>query len=143
MTDFIPSSAPLDGDATDRSSIPAPTHEPHQWGAPLGSDTVRTGPSTGPANDLAQHGSVHYPRRSLAIMALVMSVMGFFCFGITGLLGVLMARSDIHWIENGATDRRYYALAQAAFIIGMIGLLLWAVLIGILGVLLFVSSAST
>jgi len=161
MTDFIPPTAPRDpprtfddtapsGPSTGLSgtsplglpgqSVPPPTHDPPEWGAPL--STPQDAP-TSPSG--ASHLGIaaiqpRYPRRSLAIMALVMSVMGFFCVGITGILGMLMARSDLHWIENGATDRRYYPLAQAAFIIGMIGFLLWAVLLSAVGLFYFAAS---
>lgn len=153
MTDFIPPADPQDSSQSlplpqadqpltrPSSSEAPPLLTPREWGAPgphLGAPT-RSGRKVGgstPTGPPPVHLAPRYPRRSVAIVALTMAILGFFCAGITGIVGMLMARSDLHAIENGTTDPRYHDLAQAAFIVGLISFLLPALVIGFIAVLL-------
>jgi hypothetical protein len=65
-----------------------------------------------------------YPRQSIAVAALALSILGFLCAGIPSLFGMIMGRLDINAIESGLTDPRNHSIAQAAFIVGLIATLL-------------------
>jgi len=118
MTDFIPPSNPQDH-----------TRQIHEWGTrPERDPRIQIArPDSQKATDGSPPVTYHeprYPRRSLAVTAMIFSVLGFVSFGILGIVGIFLARSDLTWIENRATDPRFHDLAQAAFVVGLISVLL-------------------
>jgi uncharacterized membrane protein YeaQ/YmgE (transglycosylase-associated protein family) len=72
-----------------------------------------------------------YPEQSKATTALVLSIFGLLCCGILGIVGAIMANTEKQAIAAGRRDVSNQGMAQAAFIIGIVGAVLWVIGIGI------------
>lgn len=66
-----------------------------------------------------------YPENSQATTALVLSILGVLCCGILGVVGLVMANTEKQAIAAGRRDPANQGMAQAAFIIGIVGVALW------------------
>ena len=67
-----------------------------------------------------------YPENSQATTALVLSILGVLCCGLAGIAGVIIANNEKQAIAAGRRDPTNSGMAQAAFVIGIIGVTLWA-----------------
>lgn len=72
-----------------------------------------------------------YPEQSKAGWALGLSILGFFCCAITAIVGLVMGRNEMKAIDEGRIDPRSRGVAQAAFIVGIVVVSLFAVFIGL------------
>lgn len=66
-----------------------------------------------------------YPEKSQATTALVLSIFGLLCCGILGVVGTIMANTEKQAIATGRRDPANQGMAQAAFVIGIIAIVLW------------------
>lgn len=66
-----------------------------------------------------------YPEKSQATTALVLSILGVLCCGILGVVGAVMGNNEKQAIAAGRRDPSNQGMAQAAFIIGIVGIVLW------------------
>lgn len=66
-----------------------------------------------------------YPENSQATLALVLSILGVLCCGILGIVGLVIANNEKQAIAAGRRDPTNQGMAQAAFIIGIVGIALW------------------
>ena len=66
-----------------------------------------------------------YPEKSQATTALVLSIFGLLCCGGLGVVGAVMANTEKQAIASGRRDAANQGMAQAAFIIGIVGAGLW------------------
>jgi uncharacterized membrane protein YeaQ/YmgE (transglycosylase-associated protein family) len=69
--------------------------------------------------------SAAYPEKSQATTALVLSIFGVLCCGILGVVGAIMANTEKQAMAAGRRDASNQGMAQAAFIIGIVGAALW------------------
>ncbi len=75
-------------------------------------------------------GQVRYGD-SNANTALGLSIAGILCCGPLAIAGLIMGRSEVQAIDRGSGDPTKRGTANAAFIIGVIAVVIWAlVLIG-------------
>lgn len=114
--------------------------QPSPWG-----DPTAPAPWSDPAHQAPQqygsepypygaHGSgwpgpyavPHYPKSSQATTALVLSIFGLLCCGPLSLVGMLMGRSEVKAIGRGEIDPTNHGTAQAGFIVGLVGTIIWA-----------------
>ena len=80
-------------------------------------------------------------RRGQAVAALVISILGLpFCCGPLSFVGLVMGRAEMKTIDRGAGDPSQRGMAQAAYIIGIIGAVLF--LLSVLGYALLVLLAA-
>jgi ABC-type Fe3+ transport system permease subunit len=70
-----------------------------------------------------------YPEKSQATTALVLSILGLLCCGILRVVGAVMGNTEKQAIAAGRRDASNQGMAQAAFIIGIIGAALWVLAI--------------
>ena len=68
-----------------------------------------------------------YPEKSQATTALVLSILGVLCCGIAGIIGLVIANTEKQAIAAGRRDPANAGMAQAAFVIGIVGVALWAI----------------
>jgi uncharacterized membrane protein len=66
-----------------------------------------------------------YPEKSQATTALILSIFGLLCCGILGVVGAVMANTEKQAIAAGRRDASSQGMAQAAFIIGILAVVLW------------------
>lgn len=138
MTDYIPPPDIPPDSGREPDSRPASNQPPlvdSSWGrapqTPFPSSSQD--PATGWAAQSIQYQPMPgYPRQSIAVTALFLSILGFACCGFPSLIGALMGRLDINAIESGQTDPHNHSLAQAAFIVGIIGFIVWLCSVGFL-----------
>jgi hypothetical protein len=84
-------------------------------------------------------GGVPAPR-SQAVTALVLSILGLpFCCGPLSFVGLFLGRSEMKAIDRGAGDPSKRGLAQAAFVLGIIGAAFFV--LSVVGYLLVVTLA--
>jgi TRAP-type C4-dicarboxylate transport system permease small subunit len=76
-----------------------------------------------------------YPEQSQATTALVLSILGLLCCGILGVAGLIMGNTERKAITEGRRDPVNQGTAQAAFVVGIVAVVLWS--ITILGWLVF------
>lgn len=84
------------------------------------------------------HGMPEYARKSRAKIAVtlsgigLLSVIGIFFFpgfGLLAIVGLFMGRAELRAIDRGEVDPADRGIANAAYIVGLIGLVVWAVAI--------------
>lgn len=68
-----------------------------------------------------------YPKSSQATTALVLAILGLICCGPLAVIGAVMGRSEVNAIGRGEIDPAQHGTAQAGFIIGLIGSILWGI----------------
>ncbi len=62
-----------------------------------------------------------------ATASLVLGIVSLFCFGlVTGILAVVLSRSATQEIRSSGGTQTGEGLAKAGFVLGIIGLVLWA-----------------
>ena len=84
-----------------------------------------------------------FARESKATLALILSIVGFFCCGIIlGPVAIFLGKQEMDAIDQGLTDPSERGKAKAAFIIGIIVTVL-AVLATIFYITLIASGAGT
>ncbi|MEM1333693.1 MAG: DUF4190 domain-containing protein [Actinomycetota bacterium] len=66
--------------------------------------------------------SATYPERSKAGWALAWSIIGFLCCALPAIAGVVMGRNEMQAIDAGRIDPRHRGMAQAAYIVGIVAL---------------------
>lgn len=71
--------------------------------------------------------SAAYPENSQATTALVLSIFGLLCCGVLGVVGAIMANTEKQAIASGRRDPSNQGMAQAAFVIGIVAVVLWVV----------------
>lgn len=69
-----------------------------------------------------------YAKSSKAGLALGLSIGGLLCCGLIAIAGVIMGRKEMNDVDAGLVDPSSRGLAKAAFIVGVVGLVLWAAL---------------
>ena len=84
-----------------------------------------------------------YPRQSQATTALVLSILGFFCCGVTAVIGMVIGRQDVKAIDDGLTEPSNRGTAQAAFIVGLIASILAGGMLLLYLLLIFLSAAES
>jgi hypothetical protein len=80
-------------------------------------------------------------KSSQATTSLVLSIVGLLCCGPVSVIGAVMGRSELNSIDRGEMDPRHRGTAQAAFIIGLIGSILWLAFIALYIVAIAASAA--
>jgi len=75
-------------------------------------------------------GAVPY-KSSQATTALVLSIAGLLCCGPLSVVGAIMGRSEMKSIDLGEMNASTRGTAQAAFIVGLIGSIIWALFLGL------------
>ena len=71
-----------------------------------------------------------YPRNSQAGWALGLAIVGLLCCGPMSIAGMMMGRSEVNAIDRGEADPAQRGLANSGFIVGLIGTVLWVLLLG-------------
>ena len=155
MTDFTPPSNPGEEPGPGQYGSPPPNGEwgqapqagvppqPSPWGDPnqgaQWSDPAHQGPpqygsepypygNYGPGWQ-GPYAVPQYPKSSQATTALVLSIFGVLCCGPLSVVGMLMGRSEVKAIGRGEADPKNHGTAQAGFVVGLIGTIIWAGLI--------------
>ncbi len=151
MTDY----PPPPGRPEDEPGFGSPV-EPPTWGqapapSPFGPSS-ETSPPPGhddrPPSTWSPTGSgpsvvsQPYPRQSIAVPAIVLSIMGITCCGITAPIGLIMGYIDLRAIDEGRTDPDKRGTARAALIIGAVSTLLFVGMTGLWILLTVVASTS-
>lgn len=78
-----------------------------------------------------------YPTSSNAGVALALSIAGFVCCGLLAIPGLIMGRNEVRAIDAGQADPSNRGMANAAYIVGIIVLVLNA--IGLIGYIVAVA----
>lgn len=71
-------------------------------------------------------GASAYPEQSQATTALVFSILGVLCCGVLGVVGLIIGNNEKQAIAAGRRDPANSGMAQAAFVIGIVGVVIWA-----------------
>lgn len=110
----------------------------HTWGKPL-APAAPTGPQRAPepvverAGPQAGGGDATtpggHPRRSLATPAVVCSIAGLVCCGLTAPIGMVLGGLDMRAIDAGITNPSQRGRARTAFILGAVGTVLLAIVL--------------
>lgn len=66
-----------------------------------------------------------YPRTSQAGWSLGLSIFGLMCCGPVAIAGMVMGRSEVSAIDRGEADPSQRGIANAGFIVGLVGTVLW------------------
>jgi len=80
-------------------------------------------------------GGYAAPQNTPGITALVTGIIGLLCCGILSIIAIWQGRKGMALADSGQATNR--GVAQAGFILGILGLLLWVV-----GIVIRVASAS-
>ena len=120
-----PQPSPWGQPANPAGTIPTPTPS-LATAAPATSSTTRTNSSGHPAGQ-GPYGGHRYPKSSQATTALVLSILGLVCCGPLAVIGAVMGRSEVNAIGRGEIDPTQHGTAQAGFVIGLIGSILWGI----------------
>ncbi|MEZ5245547.1 MAG: DUF2510 domain-containing protein [Acidimicrobiales bacterium] len=75
--------------------------------------------------------------RTNAGIALALSILGLILCGVLAPIGMVMGRTELQRIDGGGGDANARGMAQAAWIIGLIGTII--LVIGVLVLLLFLA----
>ena len=108
---------------------------PTSWGAPYNSP-----PGYPPNYQPAYQPS--YAKPSQATTALVLSILGLLCCGLLAIPGTIMGRNEVKAIDAGLIDPRSRGNAQAAFVIGLITLVIYALGVAFYAVAIMVALAA-
>ncbi len=104
-----------------------PYGQPHQGSAPqYGQQPYGQQPYGPGGHGWPQYGVSPYPKSSQATTALVLSIVGLLCCGPLSIVGMLMGRSEVNAIRRGEVDPAQQGTAQAGFVVGIIGTVIWA-----------------
>lgn len=88
-------------------------------------------PVTVPAEPGPAPYGTGYPRSSLAMPALVLSIAGLLCCGLTAPFGLALGALDMRAIDRGLTDPSKRGTARAAVILGAVATVLLVVVVGV------------
>lgn len=131
---------PVGGSAPATPPSDSPTDMPYFGSPGPGGQPPGSGlPAPGYGQPAMAGGIGMFPEASKATTALVMSILGLLCCGPLTAVGAYMGRAEQQAIEAGRRDPKNQGMATAAFVIGLIGLVLW----GLALVLVVVSVAAT
>lgn len=76
-----------------------------------------------------QGGNRVFNKNSRASWALAASIVGLICCGPLSIVGLVVGRQEVSNIDAGRSDPGKRGMAQAAFIVGLIGVVLWVILL--------------
>lgn len=74
-------------------------------------------------------GSRFAGKSARASWALAASIVGLLCCGPLSIVGLVIGRQEVSNIDAGRSDPSKRGMAQAAFIVGVIGVSLWIILL--------------
>lgn len=94
-----------------------------------GSPSGLPGPAMGQPAMGGAGGMAVYPEASKATTALVLSILGILCCGPLSAVGAYMGRAEQQAIRSGLRDPKNQGMATAAFVVGLIGLVIWALVV--------------
>lgn len=140
MSDLNPSPGPprpagIDPDDTwGKPLAPTALTPPQRAREPVSEPGGPSGPAPAPT------GPGGYTRPSLATPAVVCSIAGLLCCGLTAPIGMVLGALDMRAIDAGITDPSQRGRARTAFILGAVATVLLAV---VLGLSLVLSTMST
>ncbi|MEL7156111.1 MAG: DUF4190 domain-containing protein [Actinomycetota bacterium] len=129
----LPESNPVDLDATwgrPRTDLaPGGSPDPQVPSGPgVEQPPMVTDPPVAPGT-LAYESA--YPRSSLAMPALVLSIAGLLCCGVTAPFGFALGALDMRAIDRGLTDPSKRGTARAAVILGAVASVLLVIVLGV------------
>ena len=79
-----------------------------------------TGPSYGGYGGVAQP----HPRGTLV---LVLGILGVLCCGVAGIVAIVMGKQALDEIDANPSAYNNRGMVQAGFVLGIIGVVLWAI----------------
>ncbi|MCP4223749.1 MAG: DUF4190 domain-containing protein [Actinomycetia bacterium] len=133
-----------------------PIEEPPTWGKAPAPSPFGPGPGASPRQHRDDRppttwvptepnsggASQPYPRQSIAVPAMVLSVMGIACCGLTAPIGLIMGYIDLRAIDEGRTDPEKRGTARAALIVGAVSTTLFVGMVAVWILLVVVAALS-
>ena len=104
----------------------APPPAPEDGGFPPPPPPGPVSPPPPPAGGYAQPVGT-WPKKSQAVVALVLSIVSIFICGPLAIVGIVLGRNEVQAIDRGEADPSKRGIAQAAFIVGIVAAVLWVV----------------